>query len=205
MQSPSIPPGPGRSRIRVQSRHARGRHRPGVTQALVTLPFGIGKLQGLRGLRLLGCPKLSAVDLRTTSITSLGNKAFLGCSALASIELPAGLTSIGDQAFLACSALASIELPAGLTSLGDGAFQGCRSLASIELPAGLTSIGTQAFRECSSLASIELPTGLTSLGNYAFDGCSSLASIELPTGLTSIGRYYAIPGTTTVTRATATA
>ena len=83
---------------------------------------------------------------------------------LASIEVPAGFTSIGFRAFAGCSSLASIEVPAGLTSIGDWAFYGCSSLASVQLPAGLTSIGEGAFCGCSSLASVELPASLTSIG-----------------------------------------
>jgi hypothetical protein len=55
---------------------------------------------------------------------------------LTSIELPAGLTSLGERAFYGCSSLTSIELPASLTSIGKGAFRGCSSLTLIKLPAG---------------------------------------------------------------------
>ena len=112
-------------------------------------------------------------------VTSIGAKAFYGCSSLASISLPAGVTSIGTWAFKQCSSLVSIELPAGLTSIGYKAFEGCSSLASIELPAGLTSIGDLAFSGCSSLESIILPDGV-SIGENAFEGCKLLVVPNIP-------------------------
>ena len=106
--------------------------------------------------------------------------AFVNCSSLTSIELPAGLTSLGGHAFSGCSLMTSITLPASLTSLGNGAFCDCSSMTSIALPAGLTSLGQCAFYGCSSMTSIALPAGLTSCDTALF-GCS-LTSIELPAG-----------------------
>jgi hypothetical protein len=60
-----------------------------------------------------------------------------------------GLTSIGDEAFLRCSSLATISLPAGLTSIGYKAFAECESLGSISLSASMPpalrfNLGTSA-------------------------------------------------------------
>ena len=121
------------------------------------------------------------------SVTKLGSGAFGDCSALTSINLPAGVTSIGGHAFSGCRSLTSISLPNGVTSIGNNAFDDCSSLTSISLPAGLTSIGTQAFYCCSLLTAVDLPAGLTSIGSGTFSGCSSLTSVDLPAGLTSIG------------------
>jgi uncharacterized repeat protein (TIGR02543 family) len=137
-----------------------------------------------------GKTSLTSVKL-PTSLTSIGDNAFEGCSGLAdSLSLPAGLTSIGSSAFEGCSNLAgSLSLPEGIDSIGSSAFEGCSGLAgSLSLPAARTSIGSSAFEGCSGLAgSLSLPEGLTSIGSSAFEGCSSLAgSLSLPAGLTSI-------------------
>ena len=132
-----------------------------------SLPASVGRLKGLRELEMTECKALASVDLRATSIVSLGDRAFSGCSSLSAIELPAGLESLGNYAFLYCSSLSAIELPAGLKSLGNSAFQGCSSLSAIELPAGLESLGHRAFAGCSSLSAIELPAGLTDIGDGA--------------------------------------
>ncbi|MFR8765754.1 MAG: leucine-rich repeat domain-containing protein [Bacteroides uniformis] len=122
-----------------------------------------------------------------TGVTSIGSKAFYGCTSLASISLPQGVTSIGKSAFENCTSLASISLPQGITSIEYSTFNYCKSLASISLPQGLTSIGESTFAFCTSLASISLPQGVTSIGEDTFWSCSSLASISLPQGVTSIG------------------
>ena len=39
-----------------------------------------------------------------------------------------GLTSIGEKAFIGCTALETVDLPVTLTEIGDGAFAGCKGL-----------------------------------------------------------------------------
>ena len=57
------------------------------------------------------------------TITSIGNKAFSGCSSLTSIEIPNGVTHIGWNAFKECSSLTSIEIPANVSTIGSSALQ----------------------------------------------------------------------------------
>ncbi len=71
--------------------------------------------------------------------------------------VPSSVTSIGDGAFWGCSSLSSLELPSSLTSIGNGAFWGCSSLSSLEFPSSLTSIGLWAFGGCFSLKFIKVP------------------------------------------------
>ena len=50
-----------------------------------------------------------------SGITSIGEYAFAGSSALTSVQIPAGVTQIEDYAFANCSALPAITLPIGVT------------------------------------------------------------------------------------------
>ena len=43
------------------------------------------------------------------------------------VVIPEGVTSIGDRAFCGCSSLTSVVIPEGVTSIGDGAFGLCES------------------------------------------------------------------------------
>ena len=59
------------------------------------------------------------------------------------------VTSIGYKAFYGCSSLTSINIPEGLTSIEYGAFSGCKSLTSIKIPEGVTSIGGAHLRDAA--------------------------------------------------------
>ena len=112
-------------------------------------------------------------------ITSIGDRAFLNCTSLESIEIPDSVTSIGSNAFYGCSSLTSIEIPDSVTSIGSNAFSGCSSLTSIEIPNSVTSIGSSAFSDCSSLESVTIGDSVTSIGPSEFWNCSSLTNIEV--------------------------
>ena len=124
-----------------------------------------------------------------SSVTSIGNSAFSGCSSLTSVTIPDRVTSIGGYAFYRCSRLKSVTIPSSVTSIGNSAFSGCISLTSITIPDSVTSIGNDAFYGCSRLTSINIPRGVTSVGDSAFFGCTSLTSITIPDSVTSIASY----------------
>jgi hypothetical protein len=138
------------------------------------------------------------------------------------ITLPSTLTSIGEGAFYGCSGLTSVTIPGSVTSIGEGAFAYCSGLTSVTIPGSVTSIGYAAFAYCSGLmaftvaesntaysaqdgilynkaqttiisvpgaksGALTLPNTLTSIGYYAFYGCSGLTSVTIPGSVTSIG------------------
>ena len=59
-----------------------------------------------------------------------------------------GVTNIGDCVFMGCTGLASIELPDSLTSIGSFAFTYCDSLKEVNFPENLKTIGSYAFYFC---------------------------------------------------------
>ena len=80
------------------------------------------------------------------------------------------VTSIGDYAFINCSALTSVTIPNSVTTIGNSAFTGCNALTSITIPNLVTSIGCDAFGNCTGLASVTIPNSDTYIGDNAFDG-----------------------------------
>ena len=122
-----------------------------------------------------------------SSVTGIGEYAFLDCYGLTRINIPNSVIYIGYYAFSHCTGLTSITIPNSVTSIGDYAFSDCTGLTSIDIPNSVTSIGSSAFAGCEGLTSIEIPNSVTSIGNYAFAGCSGLTSVSIGNSVTSIG------------------
>ena len=119
-------------------------------------------------------------------VTSIGSRAFYGCSGLTSVTIGNGVTSIGQYAFRNCSGLASVTIPNSVTSIGDDAFYQCTGLTSVTIPNSVTTIGQEAFSRCSGLTSVTIGNSVTSIGSYAFFRCSGLTSVTIPNSVTSI-------------------
>ena len=60
---------------------------------------------------ILGCKNTTILN----DITSIGNRAFAGCSGLTSITIPSSVTSIGDNAFSYCNGLTTLTFASGGT------------------------------------------------------------------------------------------
>lgn len=139
---------------------------------------------------------------------------FAACNNLKNIKLPMDVGRIEKDAFLNCSSLRSIVIPATVSSIVPSA--GCTSLEEISvsgantsytssdgvllsgdaksilwfpmgkrgnyaLPATVTAVGPYAFRECS-IGKFVFPAGLTKIGECAFYN-SKVKEVVLPSTL----------------------
>ena len=129
-------------------------------------------------------PALTTVVLNK-KITSIGEKAFNGCSALATVTdlNNEKLTEIGASAFNG-TALTALDLSATkVEAIPALAFGNIATLASIKLPATVAEIATAAFANDSEVASINLQdTKLTVLNPIFHEG---IVVEEIPTDETS--------------------
>lgn len=109
------------------------------------------------------------LDSSVTQITGGSmNGSFSFCTSLREVIIPSTVTLIGDCAFLGCTQLHDIKIPESVTSFGFRAFEGCSSLAHIKIPSSVKSIGWRCFKECQSLSEISIPPSVTSIGEDAF-------------------------------------
>jgi hypothetical protein len=137
------------------------------------------------------------------SVTTIGERAFGGCSGLTSVRIPGSVTTIGARAFEGCSGLTSINIPASVTTIGSYAFQGCIKLTFIKVEAGNDFYSSKdgvlfiengnklllQYPAGKSGTSYTIPTDVTGIEERAFADCSGLMSITIPSNVTTIGDY----------------
>lgn len=126
-----------------------------------------------------GCTSLTTINLPKT-LKDINIMAFYNCKSLKSIDLPANLKTIGQEAFTN-SGLTSLMLPDKLSTVGGSAFQNCTSLKTLTIEDGSkVRLYTSCFEGCSALETVDLGTTIEELPNSVFKGCSSLTTIDIP-------------------------
>lgn len=115
----------------------------------------------LAGSAFEGCVKLNNFVVPNT-ITTLSSAVFARCASLSNITFEEGikLPSIGKRAFSECTALETIDLPAGLETLDEGAFANS-GLTSIVIPSSMIYLKDYLFDGCTTTLKIFLEEGLT--------------------------------------------
>ena len=120
-------------------------------------------------------------------VTAIGDKAFLGCDKITSIQLPNNITSIGSEAFKGCSSLTSLTLPTSVTTIADDAFDDCPNLvisctlSQMPLIKGNVKVSIYGITPTDIVSLtitrqvISLPAGLTS-------NCAKLTSLSVEEG-----------------------
>ena len=143
---------------------------------------------------------LISVTLPST-VTAIGNNAFMKCSGLRSIPLPASVTSIGDYAYYGCGGLkGNLVISSSVSSIGIFAFSRCHGLINITLPNSITTIERATFAECNSLMAVKLPSSITAIKQSSFYSCGSLISVNIPSSVTSIeDNVFVLCGFATIT------
>lgn len=112
-----------------------------------------------------------------TSLTTIPDDAFNGCSKLVTLQLPNNITSVGARAFMDCQALKDFRFPEDAVTIGESAFQGCSLMSSIALNKALTQIEAHTFDGCAALTKVELPAAVNAIGEQAFANCTGLAQV----------------------------
>lgn len=115
----------------------------------------------------VGNPFITSLDLQL-HVDTLRRMQFMGCTQLASLNLPSTLRYIEDECFRNCPMLTQISLPASLEALGDNAFCGCQFLTDIYCYAMVPPAGSEAdnypFAQCRPQnVMLHVPSGTENL------------------------------------------
>lgn len=122
----------------------------------------------------------------TYKVTAIGDRAFLRCSDITSLEIPDTVTAIGRLA-LADLNVNTITIPDSVETLGEEVLSGA-TMTSVTLSSKLTTIPDRAFNSCPNLREITIPDTVTRIETYAFNSCSSLTTITIPESVEYIGK-----------------
>ena len=124
------------------------------------------------------CMRLEVVQ-NTSNVKTIASRAFYN-SGLRSFTLGQEVTSIGNKAFYGCSYLHSFVCNDNLKTIGVAAFKNCSALETVSFNQGLETIKGYAFQNCQALTSVFVPKSVTKIGYHVFDGCSRLKTLSVP-------------------------
>ena len=135
-------------------------------------------------------------------MTTISSWAFVSCTALTTINIPASLTNMEGNAFLNCTALMELNVDEGNTAFcsENGVLFNKDKTRLLRYPSGkpetaytvpntVTTIGIGAFDDCTALTTVTLPESLAYIENYAFDGCTAITRITIPANTTKISAW----------------
>ena len=136
------------------------------------------------------------------AVTELGTMTFFGRSTVTSVTIPTSMVSIDQDSFGGCSALSAINVAAGnqhFTSVDGVLYEGsalsafpCARGGAFSIPSTVSEIGTSAFYSCYLLSSVTIPASVHIIGDTAFQDCHSLTSISFlgSTAPSSVGQSW---------------
>lgn len=135
------------------------------------------------------------------TVTTIGQKSFLGCDKITSITINDNITDIYNDAFSGCTGMTTliyntpscnvtgstyplfpasvttVEIGSNVTDIPDNFLRGAM-ISSLNLPEGLKKIGESAFYGCRTIEGVlTLPSSLQTIGEKAFYDCTGITGI----------------------------
>lgn len=132
------------------------------------------------------------------TVTTIGEKAFYGCTGLKSVHFGKEIAQIGTGAFGQCSALESITVSSGnemycaknnclIRKQDRTLVMGCKA-SQIPQDGSVTSIGPYAFEGCNGFTELTIPDTISTIEEGAFRDCNALKTVNLGNGVQVVGK-----------------
>ena len=139
---------------------------------------------------IFGASKIKTLNIIGTQ--ELWNHICYVCQNLTTINGGHTVTSIGQRAFYGCTGLTEIDFP-NVETIGKLAFGGCTGLTEITLPSLLSITGDRLFNNCSNLEFIDLPALQSTPAEDIFGRCAKLKILKIGTN-GEISGIISVPG-----------
>ena len=152
---------------------------------------GHGKISGV-----LVIPSEVTFEGQSYTVTTIGERAFSGCTDIRMVSIPSTVTTIGSYAFYGCTGINDpVVIGENVTRVGLSAFYGCAQLPAVVFKARRCmfmggSLATAVFGNCGRLTKVTIGEEVTRIPDYAFCGADGLSNtVVLPESLEYIGEY----------------
>ena len=135
-------------------------------------------------------------------LSSIGEQAFYGCTALTQVTIPERVTIIGNKAFWNCPALQTVNYNAvNCTSMQSGGSHsvfssngsgGAPALKRVVIGSEVQRIPAYAFKDGVDIyPGVTIRSSVTAIGAHAFENCSSITALSFQnnSNLATIGEY----------------
>ncbi|MBO7069120.1 MAG: leucine-rich repeat protein [Bacteroidaceae bacterium] len=123
----------------------------------------------------------------TFTVTKIDNEAFKD-AAFTKVTLPSTITTVSEGTFSGCTKLAEVVFPDELTTISKQAFYGCTALKELHLN-NVANIASEAFMGCTSLATLITDyKGVINAHSLAFDELNK-GNITLQVASSLVDRY----------------
>ena len=129
--------------------------------------------------------------IRGLPVTSIGANAFeVTGSGLTWVTIPNSVTSIGERAFYGCTGLTWVVIPNSVKSIGANAFSVCTGLKGVTIGNSVKSIGEGAF-SYSYLTSVYFMGNAPTVGPNVFSAIGNNVTVYYIAGKTGWGASFA--------------
>ena len=120
-----------------------------ISEKEMTAKVSANKMVELSGEIII--PDTANINGNPYKVTTIPADAFAGYEKLTKVTLPTSISEIGERAFMGCKALKESNIPNGVTAIPAEVFADCESLVTVAIPRTVETIDKTAFRNCNNL------------------------------------------------------